>query len=415
MTRKIRWLHFGNSGRSSVRLFFAILLLCPPFTPVGILVFIAFVLSDEKQATLALDHTPTGSKFGSFAGWGPTFHFRTGVMQNQAHIKLALLNTMLGRQINGTLLGHWKGKIGCLASCCGKKAPRLELYNDHVEMTFYSGCCCREGDNYCILLRDIKAIHAGVVTKNVYLHTCVVVGQVLGVALVLMLPLGLVPVMLLLWSGIFFLMRICSMWCCKEATVCIGSHPGGAPHTLGNPFGNSPFWVNFKTAGNQSVDSIIEQIRLQQDASACNQVGVPLAGHDLGMIVGAVVPETPMAPVAPAPQTICQTLPAGEFDPNTGQPLAPAGGFDPNTGQPLAPAGEFDPNTGQPLAPAGGFDPNTGQPLAPAGGFDPNTGQPLAPAGGFDPNSGQPLAPAGGRMAPTPQIIYDVYDDGNKL
>ena len=43
----------------------------------------------------------------------------------------------------------------------------------------------------------------------------------------------------------------------KEATVCVGADPGGASHAMGNPFGASPFWVNFKTVGNDSVDSII--------------------------------------------------------------------------------------------------------------------------------------------------------------
>jgi hypothetical protein len=48
-----------------------------------------------------------------------------------------------------------------------KRPPRLELYNDHVEIInglddrLGEKRCCGARDTYCILLRDIEAIHVG--------------------------------------------------------------------------------------------------------------------------------------------------------------------------------------------------------------------------------------------------------------
>ncbi|HOO26217.1 MAG TPA: DUF4870 domain-containing protein [Clostridiales bacterium] len=74
----------------------------------------------------------------------------------------------------------------------------------------------------------------------------------------------------------------------------------------------------------------------------------------------------------------------GNFDPQTGQPIAPQAPqappqakFDPQTGQPIAPQAP-------PVPPQAKFDPQTGQPIAPQS-------PPPSPSANFDPQTGQPL------------------------
>jgi hypothetical protein len=335
MRSNIRWLHFRNGGRSPIKLlaFFLLLGLCVFLGDdmqhahgdqkkrdkvllivcgaVALLLLVWYILAVSKTLTLALEDTPKGRWFGNFFGWGATFDYRMprlgNFTENAAHMKTALLSTMLKRPVNQLLLGRWKGmkeKGGC-CGCCKAPPPRLELYNDHIEMTI-PGKFTGGSDTYCILLRDINAIHAGVGLKNIFLYLAV-------------LCLVAIPI---IWTiddmkdddrkaasivcGVLFVILLVAWIFSKEATVCVGADPGGASHAMGNPFGASPFWVNFKTAGNDSVDSIIKQIRHQQAISASNQIGVVLVGHDLGDL-GVIMAQpvgTPLQPVVAPTQPV---------------------------------------------------------------------------------------------------------------
>ena len=292
-------------------------------TGLAIFFFTIYVMSASRSLWIALGGCPPHhdgagglcSKLTDpFKGWGDHFQYRMpriDVNSETLRMKMALLGTMLGRPVNQTLLGRWDGKNPLPCACCGmmRQKVRLDMYNDHLEIT-YPGLRIYEwipfwkgmayGDNYSILLKDVTSIHAGVIRKNFCLYLAIMgllyamygalnydCGEEEGNALVAALTelsncpvapstcLIVVAILLVIW---FF---------AKTATVCIGAEPGRSkgivaalnPWKKEHPGLDTPFWITFNAViAADSVDSIIEQIRNQQQISERGQVGTALSG-----------------------------------------------------------------------------------------------------------------------------------------
>lgn len=342
--KNITWVHTGNSGRSYSILFLGLLFSCVcasysyyannmdnnsnnNIAILGGIVFlisvIIWALSAEKVIEFAMKGTPKGYKWGPYAFWGATHSFRAPTKLNLQKIKYTILDALFERPVDRTMLGRWKGKAKG-----SSEVNELKLYQDHVEVKIAKGWCgcCTPKNEYFILLKDIKGINAGFIGNSALLLKsifCFFVGSALlayghntaagsthqghgtgtkanaeadakakaaaaaAAGYAAMKPyLQYVGGFFLLLCLIFLIAWLCS----KKATLSIGASPGGTEQGIGNPFADSPFWVTFVPLGGNTEDAMTN-IRLQQQMSARNQKGVPLAGHDLVEVVGEEVEE----------------------------------------------------------------------------------------------------------------------------